>query len=65
MGISGCYTLLNVNIPNKPLKELQDLLVTRVGRSRFAEIFHRRTAGGAWWFLVNPERTKNDEPRTG
>ena len=36
-------TLLNVNIPNVPLADLKGFAVTRMGRSRFAEIFNRRT----------------------
>ncbi|MDD5676527.1 MAG: 5'/3'-nucleotidase SurE [Kiritimatiellae bacterium] len=36
-------TLLNVNVPNRTLKQVKGLAVTRMGRSRFAEIFHKRT----------------------
>ncbi len=36
-------TLLNVNVPNRPLDQIKGLTVTRMGRSRFAEIFHKRT----------------------
>jgi len=36
-------TLLNVNVPNRPLDQVKGLAVTRMGRSRFAEIFHKRT----------------------
>lgn len=36
-------TLLNVNVPNLPLGEIKGFLPTRMARSRFAEIFHRRT----------------------
>lgn len=36
-------TLLNVNVPNVPKEELQGYAVTRMGQSRFVEIFHRRT----------------------
>lgn len=36
-------TLLNVNIPNLPFSQLKGYRVTRMGRSRFVEIFHRRT----------------------
>ena len=36
-------TLLNVNVPNRPLNQVKGLAVTRMGRSRFAEIFHKRT----------------------
>lgn len=36
-------TLLNVNVPNIPYDQLRGYRVTRMGRSRFVEIFHRRT----------------------
>ncbi len=36
-------TLLNVNVPNRPLSRVKGVAVTRMGRSRFAEIFHKRT----------------------
>jgi len=36
-------TLLNVNVPNRPLNQVKALAVTRMGRSRFAEIFHKCT----------------------
>jgi len=36
-------TLLNVNVPNIPYDQLKGVRVTRMGRSRFVEIFHRRT----------------------
>lgn len=36
-------TLLNVNVPNLPVGELKGYAVTRMGRSRFVEVFHRRT----------------------
>lgn len=36
-------TMLNVNVPNLPLEKIKGLVITRVGRSRFAEVFHRRT----------------------
>jgi 5'-nucleotidase len=36
-------TLLNVNVPNLPFDQLKGYRVTRMGRSRFVEIFHRRT----------------------
>lgn len=34
--------LLNVNIPNRPYEELKGIKVTRMGRSRFIEKFHKR-----------------------
>lgn len=36
-------TLLNVNVPNIPFEQLKGYRVTRMGRSRFVEVFHRRT----------------------
>lgn len=36
-------TLLNVNVPNLPWDRVRGYQVTRMGRSRFVEIFHRRT----------------------
>jgi 5'-nucleotidase len=46
-------TMLNVNIPNLPLKKIRGIKITRVGRSRFAEIFHRRTMprGGNYYWM--------------
>ncbi|MFH0880316.1 MAG: 5'/3'-nucleotidase SurE [Lentisphaerota bacterium] len=36
-------TLLNVNVPNLPFDQLKGYAVTRMGRSRFVEVFDRRT----------------------
>ncbi|MBN1321053.1 MAG: 5'/3'-nucleotidase SurE [Thermoleophilia bacterium] len=36
-------TLLNVNVPNLPFEKIKGYAVTRMGRSRFAETFDRRT----------------------
>lgn len=46
-------TLLNVNVPNLPLQDIKGLVVTRVGHSRFAEVFHRRTTprGDVYYWL--------------
>ncbi len=52
-------TLLNVNVPNRPFARLKGYAVTRMGRSRFAEIFHRRTAPRGdvyYWMDGNLER---------
>lgn len=45
--------LLNVNIPNRPLEQLTGFAVTRMGRSRFAEVFHRRVTprGDAYYWM--------------
>lgn len=37
------HTLLNINVPNLPLAQLKGLAVTRMGPSRFVEVFDRRT----------------------
>lgn len=46
-------TLLNVNVPNVPLDRLKGVAVTRMGRSRFREIFHPRTTprGDTYYWL--------------
>lgn len=36
-------TLLNVNVPNLPFDQIKGYRVTRMGRSRYNEVFHRRT----------------------
>ena len=36
-------TLLNVNVPNIPFEQIKGYQVTRMGRSRYNEVFHRRT----------------------
>lgn len=36
-------TLLNVNVPNLPLEQVKGVRLTRMGRSRYVEEFHRRT----------------------
>ena len=48
-------TMLNVNIPNLPLKKIKGIIMTRVGRSRFAEVFHRRTMprGGNYYYWMD------------
>lgn len=35
--------LLNVNVPNKPHQEVKGYLFTKMGKSQFKEVFHRRT----------------------
>jgi len=46
-------TMLNVNVPNLPLKKIKGMVLTRVGHSRFAEVFHRRTMprGGDYYWM--------------
>lgn len=36
-------TLLNVNVPNLPFERLNGYQMTKMGRSKFNEVFHRRT----------------------
>ena len=36
-------TLINVNVPNIPVDQLRGSKVTKMGRSQFKEVFHRRT----------------------
>ncbi len=48
--------LLNVNVPNRPAAELQGFALTRMGRSRFAEIFHQRvTPRGETYYWLDGE----------
>lgn len=45
--------LLNVNVPNQALENIKGFRVTRMGRSRFAEVFHRRAnpRGDTYYWL--------------
>ncbi len=46
-------TLLNVNVPNLPLEHVKGIRLTRMGRSRFVEEFHRRSdpRGNAYYWM--------------
>ncbi len=46
-------TLLNVNVPNLPLKHIKGYAVTRMGQSRFVETFERRTdpSGNVYYWM--------------
>jgi len=46
-------TLLNVNVPNRPVDQIKGFAVTCMGRSRFSEIFHRRVTprGDTYYWL--------------
>lgn len=46
-------TLLNVNVPNLPFDQIKGYRVTHMGRSRFTEVFHRRTdpRGNAYYWM--------------
>ncbi len=59
-------TFLNVNIPNIPLEDIVGFQITRMARSRYNEVFHRREdpRGNAYYWLdgdmevlENPEGT--------
>ncbi len=57
-------TLLNVNVPNIPYDQLKGVRVTRMGRSRFVEVFHRRTdpRGNEYYWLDGEMKQFDDEP---
>lgn len=59
-------TLLNVNVPNRPLDQVKGLAVTRMGRSRFAEIFHKRTnpRGDAYYWMDGELKMTGDTAGT-
>lgn len=49
-------TLLNVNVPNRPVHQLKGFALTRMGRSRFAEVFHHRvTPRGDTYYWMDGE----------
>ncbi|MCA1808644.1 MAG: 5'/3'-nucleotidase SurE [Kiritimatiellia bacterium] len=47
------HTLLNVNVPNRPVREIRGFRTSRMGRSRFVEVFHRRAnpRGDVYYWL--------------
>lgn len=54
--------LLNVNIPNRPLKEIRGIRVTRMGRSRFIEKFDRRLdPRGRTYYWLDGELEVHDD----
>ena len=54
-------TLLNVNVPNIPMSEVRGYRVTRMGRSRFSEVFHRRSdPRGNEYYWMDGEMTLMD-----
>ncbi len=59
-------TLLNVNVPNRPLNKLKGIAVTRMGRSRFAEIFHKRTnpRGDTYYWMDGELKITGDRAGT-
>lgn len=59
-------TLLNVNVPNRPLDQIKGLAVTRMGRSRFGEIFHKRKSprGDTYYWLDGELKITGDTAGT-
>jgi 5'-nucleotidase len=54
-------TLLNVNVPNIPMDEVKGYRVTRMGRSRFFEVFHKRNdPRGNEYYWMDGEMTLLD-----
>ncbi len=59
-------TLLNVNVPNLPYEQIKGFRVTRMGRSRFATIFHRRTnpRGKEYYWMDGEMKIFDDDANT-
>lgn len=59
-------TLLNVNVPNIPKEDLKGFAVTRMGRSRFVEVFHPRTTprGDTYYWMDGELRMLGDASGT-
>lgn len=54
--------LLNINLPNLPYDELKGIKVTRMGRSRFIEKFHKRLdPRGRTYYWLDGELEVNDD----
>ena len=54
--------LLNINIPNLPYDELKGIKVTRMGRSRFIEEFHKRLdPRGRTYYWLDGELEVHDD----
>jgi len=54
--------LLNINMPNLPYEELSGIKVTRMGRSRFIEKFHKRLdPRGRTYYWLDGELEAHDE----
>ena len=54
--------LLNINMPNLPYEELKGIKVTRMGRSRFIEKFHKRLdPRGRTYYWLDGELEVRDE----
>jgi len=59
-------TLLNVNIPNLPLDQIKGFAITRMARSRFMEIFDRRTdpRGNVYYWMDGEMELLGDQDGT-
>ncbi|MBN1270171.1 MAG: 5'/3'-nucleotidase SurE [Kiritimatiellae bacterium] len=59
-------TLLNVNVPNVPLKDLRGFAVTRMARSRYVEIFDKRAdpRGNIYFWMDGEIETLGDHEGT-
>ena len=59
-------TLLNVNVPNLPAKNIRGYRVTQMGRSRFVEKFDRRTdpQGNVYYWMDGDLELLGDEGET-
>ena len=57
-------TLLNVNIPNRPMDEIKGYRVTRMAKSRFKEIFHKRSdpRGNVYYWLDGDMQVLDSDP---
>lgn len=54
--------LLNINIPNLPYNQLKGIKITRMGRSRFIEKFHKRLdPRGRTYYWLDGELEVHDE----
>jgi 5'-nucleotidase len=54
--------LLNVNLPNLPYDQLKGIKITRMGRSRFIEKFHKRLdpRGRTYYWLDGALEVQDD-----
>ena len=57
-------TLLNVNIPNRPLEDIRGFRVTRMAKSRFNEVFHKRNdpRGNTYYWLDGDMAVLEEDP---
>jgi 5'-nucleotidase len=59
-------TLLNVNVPNIPFAQIKGYRVTRMGRSRYNEVFHQRTdpRGNPYYWMDGALEQLGETPDT-